>query len=202
MKIWHKTVASQNHQIDGDDWNDEHLIEGLEDFIGTYSPYSVMGKGNVQDKDGSYTVNLNYTATTIPRRILVEFMCTGRRTDSNVAPVLLRVDSDSTQSNYNGTYFKIAATGPAYGSTSGEGLPVLFLNDQGSAGNYPLVGRLECYLKGRILTVSSILAGGGDMHIVSGMYTKASTFTNPPALSLILPSNGYIDELVWRVMVG
>ena len=202
MKVWHKAVASQNHQIDGDDWNDEHLIEGLDEFISTYCPYSVKGGGDIKDKDGSYTVNLNYTSSTIPGEIIVEFRCTGRRKDSNDAPVILRVDSDSTESNYAGVYFKMGSSGPTYGATSGGGLPILSLQDQGSAGDYPLMGRLECYLNGRILTVSSLVAGGGAMNIVSGMYTKASVFTNPPSLSLIIPGNGYIDELVWRVMLG
>lgn len=200
FRVYHKAVASQEHQVTGDDWNDEHAIEDMDVFMSKYClQIPRTGAGSETGRSGEYTVNLNYTHTGLPAEFLVEFKCQGKRTDSNEAPVYLRVDSDSTESRYTGSYFVLSASGPSYGSTSGAGLPLFSLPDQLTEGNALFGGRLEGYLRGPSLTISCTVFGADGLRVVTGKYVKASDFVNKPALSLIIPGNGYVDRLVWRV---
>lgn len=200
FKVYHKAVASQDHQVTGDDWNDEHALEDMDVFMSQYClQIPRTGAGSETGRSGEYTVNLNYTHTGLPAEFLVEFKCQGKRTDSNEAPVYLRVDSDSTESRYTGSYFVLSASGPSYGSTSGAGLPLFSLPDQLTEGNALMGGRLEGYLQGASLTVGCTVFGADGLRVVTGKYVKSSDFVNKPALSLIIPSNGYVDRLVWRV---
>ncbi|QHN06928.1 hypothetical protein FZP57_07725 [Methanothermobacter sp. THM-1] len=36
FRVYHKKVASQEHQVTGDDWNDEHAIEDMDVFMSQY----------------------------------------------------------------------------------------------------------------------------------------------------------------------
>lgn len=200
FRVYHKKVASQEHQVTGDDWNDEHALEGMNDFMSSYClQIPRTGAGSETNKSGEYTVNLNYTHTGLPSEFLVEFKCQGKRTDTSDAIVYLRVDSDSTESRYSGSYFLLSASGPSYGSTSGAGLPLFLLPDSLSEGNALIGGRLEGYLRGASLTMACTVYSDSGVRIVTGKYVKSTNFVNKPTLSLIIPSNGYVDQLVWRV---
>lgn len=205
FRVYHKKVASQEHQVTGDDWNDEHAIEDMDVFMSQYClQIPRTGAGSETAISGEYTVNMNYTHTSLPSEFLIEFKCQGKRTDSNDAPVYLRVDSDSTESRYSGSYFLLSASGPSYGATSGPGLPLFLLPDSLSEadslseGN-ALMGRLEGYLRGASLTMACTVYSDSGVRIVTGKYVKSTNFVNKPTLSLIIPSNGYVDQLVWRV---
>ena len=184
----------------GDDWNDEHAIEDMDVFMSQYClQIPRTGAGSKTAISGEYTVNMNYTHTSLPSEFLIEFKCQGKRTDSNDAPVYLRVDSDSTESRYSGSYFLLSASGPSYGATSGAGLPLFLLPDSLSEGNALIGGRLEGYLRGASLTMACTVYSDSGVRIVTGKYVKSTNFVNKPTLSLIIPSNGYVDQLVWRV---
>ncbi|WP_202879460.1 hypothetical protein [Methanothermobacter sp. THM-1] len=200
FRVYHKAVASQEHQVTGDDWNDEHAIEDMDVFMSQYClQIPRTGAGSETAISGEYTVNMNYTHTSLPSEFLIELKCQGKRTDSNDAPVYLRVDSDSTESRYSGSYFLLSASGPSYGSTSGPGLPLFLLPDSLSEGNALIGGRLEGYLRGASLTMACTVYSDSGVRIVTGKYVKSTNFVNKPTLSLIIPSNGYVDQLVWRV---
>ena len=204
MRIYHATVAGEGTRIGVDEWNEQHVISDLDDYINRFGCYPARrGTGTVTEKTGEYTLNLTYTPMGSWRRLGVRLKLQLTSTDSNPVTVKFRVNGDTTTSRYTGDALKWDSSGSGVISIASDGFNLLEAPPLGSGVERSMwFVNLECWVRGEVFSMKGEASSAYPSTVnrsLLGAYVKATDFTAEPGLSLVFPDNSYLEVCEWEV---